>query len=376
MSYNSTIALDLISESQAGKATTANALFDAMSPAALFGIKSVSGLVVNFYGGNINVSGTPTAVATQQITLSNNATNYIYSTSAGVVTKTTSIPSGWPGPLAASAVALYSLVTVSSVITSGVNYLVGVGPKGDTGIQGAQGPAALDPTTSRIRIWMPVGAGSTTIQALGFSSFTDVGTPSNPAVGTGSLAASIPYRRYTSAGSAGSSTQTRSPENLFWRGNATGLGGFSVGIRFCMESATSPANQRSFFGLLPTAAIGNVEPDTLVNVVGIAAKAGDANFSIMQNDGTGTATMATLGANFPARATDNVYELLLACDANASSISYTLTNMNTGNVASSSLSSNLPVNTTFLAPMGWTNNGSTASAASFGIMQVIGITRY
>jgi hypothetical protein len=159
-------------------------------------------------------------------------------------------------------------------------------------------------------------------------------------------------------------------------GNAAGRGGFLFASRFCFESALSPANQRSFVGLYPGGTIGNVEPDTLLNMVGVGAKAGDANLSIMHNDGAGSATMATLGANFPARATDNIYELLLQSAANSGVITYTLTDVATGNVATGSLSSDVPANTTFLSCAHWINNGSTASAAAMGVMQFVGETRY
>jgi hypothetical protein len=147
-------------------------------------------------------------------------------------------------------------------------------------------------------------------------------------------------------------------------------------MRFALESAYSPANFRCFFGLSPVVTPGNVEPDTLLNLIGVGSKTGEANLSILHNDGTGTATMTTLGANFPARATNSVYELTLTATANASSIDYLLLNAETGNTASGTISTDLPVNTTFLGWLAWVANGGTASAAAFGLMQVVGSTRW
>lgn len=132
---NSTTTLDLISASQSAKEVTANALFDAYSPSANFGRRSstTSGLTWGFYGATISVSGTPTQIANGTIALTASATNYLYATSAGVVTKVTSAPSGWPGPLASGAVALYQIVTGASSVTSYTDYRLSSGARGPAG---------------------------------------------------------------------------------------------------------------------------------------------------------------------------------------------------------------------------------------------------
>jgi hypothetical protein len=376
-----TITLESISESASGKAATVNTLLDAMSAAALFGIKSISGLVVNFYGGNMNVAGVPTAVATQQITLTASATNYIYATSSGTVTKVTSPPSGWPGPLAAGAIALLSFVTGTATITSATNYLTGTAAKGDTGATGATGPAGTDLAGSRKRLWAPVGNTSSVIALMGFSTATLTGaTLSSRTASSSSFRESIPYAGYQSAASAGSSAQVHHPQTFCYLGNAAGRGGFTVSMRFCMENSVnaSPANMRSFFGLFVPGSIGNVEPDTLTNIIGVGSLAGDANFRVFNNDGSGTATKTafTTPGNFPVQGTDNVYELVITSVANSGTVSLTLTDMATGNTQSFPISTDLPSNTTFLSWVAWVNNGSTASIASMGMMQVVGETRY
>lgn len=167
MSYYAAVDLDLLDEAQALKATTANNFFKAASASALWGVRlgSLSGLQFPLYGGNMNIAGVPTAITSQTVTLTANAINYIYATSAGVVTKTTSIPSGWPGPLAAGAIALYKLdVGASSVDTESADtlcYVNGMGQQGDAGVTGADGPAGTDLAATRKRLWMTVGGGST-----------------------------------------------------------------------------------------------------------------------------------------------------------------------------------------------------------------------
>lgn len=381
MPYDSTVALDTIQQSQSGHDIAANNIFKALSPAALFGIRqsTSSGLTLVLYGGVFDVSGTPTVLADQTVTLTPSAINYIYVTSAGVVTKTTSIPSGWPGPLAAGARALYQLTVGASTITGGSNYRVGLGVAGAIGTTGPQGNPGTDLANTRKRWWQGVGGGSTTVSIEGFASFTLTGAAATArTLASTSLREAIPYVGYPSSATAGNSAQVHHPNNWCYLGNAAGRGGFNFATRFCFEHSLnpSPANQRSFFGLFTVATIGNVEPDTLLNIIGIGAKAGDANLSFIHNDGSGTATMATLGANFPARATDNVYELLLQSIANSGIVSYTLTDAATGNIATGTASSDLPSNTTFLSNVAWINNGTTAAIASFGLIQVIGETRY
>lgn len=116
---NSTSQLDLISSSQASKEVTANALFDAAFNSMLFGRRSskTAGLTWGYYGGNKNVSGTPTFVANGTVTLTAGVTNYVRELN-GVVSVVTSAPSGWPGPLAGGYNALYEIITGSSTVTS------------------------------------------------------------------------------------------------------------------------------------------------------------------------------------------------------------------------------------------------------------------
>lgn len=378
------VDLDLISESQALKADTANNLFDAMSSAALFGVKSLDGLSLVLYGGVMIVLGVPTSVATQTITLSNNATNYIYSTFEGEFVKVTSAPSGWPGPIvdtespAREAIALYRIVTDDGFATDDFDvYVPSMGMPGIQGDQGIQGDPGVHLAAQRIRWATWTGSSATNVSLLGFTALTNSGaTATARTLASSSLRASIPYTAYVTAAGANSSGYIGADRVHCFRGNAAGRGGFTTVIRFCLESTSSPATFRCFFGMFTTAVIGNVEPDTLVNVVGVGSKGGDANLSIFHNDGTGTATIVALGSNFPARSTDNVYEFTITCEPNASTMEYSLLDVATGNIATGTLSTNLPDDTAFLCWTTYCANVGTASAAAYGLMQVVSTSRY
>lgn len=112
---SSTTLLDLISQSQASKEVTANALFDAGSPAMLFGRRAslCSGLNWFYYGGTMLVDGVLTAISNNAaaLALSASTTNYVEATRAGVVSKNTTAFT--PG-----SIPLYTIVTGASTVTS------------------------------------------------------------------------------------------------------------------------------------------------------------------------------------------------------------------------------------------------------------------
>jgi hypothetical protein len=115
-----------------------NAALDAMSPAALFGRRALTtaALTWGYVGGKYRKSdGTVITIANGTVSLTASATNYILETD-GVVSKVTAAPSGWPGPLANSAKALYAVVCDGSGVTSYTDYRttgIGSGASGGSG---------------------------------------------------------------------------------------------------------------------------------------------------------------------------------------------------------------------------------------------------
>jgi hypothetical protein len=151
---------------------------------------------------------------------------------------------------------------------------------------------------------------------------------------------------------------------LFARGSNPGNGGFLVITEFGISDAAPVADARNFIGLSQNS-IGNVNPSTLLNIVGVGSDNGETTLSIMHNDGTGAATKIALGANFPCN-TQNVdwYRFELWALPNAATINYRVTRRNTGNAAEGILSTDLPINTAYLFPILRRNNGATALAVS------------
>ena len=114
---NSTATFDPIVQSQASKEVTANAFFDAASPATSFGRRqsTTSGLTWGYYGATITVDGALTQIANSTVALTASTTNYVETTRAGVVSKNTT-------GFTAGSVPLYSVVTGASTVTSYTDY--------------------------------------------------------------------------------------------------------------------------------------------------------------------------------------------------------------------------------------------------------------
>lgn len=116
---NSTITYDPIIQGQASKEVTANAYFDAASPATLYARRASTcgGLTWGYYGGNVTVAaGTLAQIANGTIILTAASTNYVVALkSTGAVSASTST-TNWNDT--ASYWRLYSITTGAATVTS------------------------------------------------------------------------------------------------------------------------------------------------------------------------------------------------------------------------------------------------------------------
>jgi hypothetical protein len=241
------------------------------------------------------------------------------------------------------------------------------------------GPAGLDTALqpyiarNRVGMWNPVPGGAATPVAFGLLSPSFVGTATTRNPATTNLTTSLRRLGIVSAAGAASVAAARAATSFLWRGNGANLGGFTVVYRFNISDASLVGTANMFVGIAASAAAPtDVAPSTLANIIGIGCDNGD---TVMQVYAAGAAAQAraSLGANFPVNTTNaDVYELALFAPPNGSDIKYQVTRLNTGDVASGTISAGaaLPSNTTLLTLQMWRSNGGTAAAVAIDMVQV------
>jgi len=215
---------------------------------------------------------------------------------------------------------------------------------------------------NRIANWSP--SVTTTITTEGLP-ITNVGTVSHPTLAATNLAASMRRWRLTSAAVVDSVADQRSAGWACWRGNATGLGGWTYVTRISLT--TLQTTGMGFFGLYgSTAALAvALTLATVVNCIGIGFQRGThANWQMVANDGTGAPTLTDMGAPF-AVATGGVLTLFIAAPPNGSSVWLRAVNEVTGAVFEQEITTDLPAITQFLSPRLYLNTGATAAAVAY-----------
>ena len=215
---------------------------------------------------------------------------------------------------------------------------------------------------NRIANWSP--SVTTTITSEGLP-ITSVGTVSTPTLAATNLAASMRRWRLTSAAVVDSVAEQRSAGWACWRGNAAGLGGWTFVTRISLT--TLQATGMGFFGLYgSTAALAtNLTLATAINCIGIGFQRGThTRWQLVANDGTGAPTLTDMGASF-AIATGGVLTLYIAAPPNSSSVWVRVVDELSGAVFEQEITADLPVNTQFLSPRLFMNNGATAAAISY-----------
>lgn len=238
------------------------------------------------------------------------------------------------------------------------------------------GPSGLDsfvqPALFGNGVMMVTPNTTTTFNVIGTVQPTNVGTLSHPTLNANSFRESTRRAQLLSAATGGSASETRIAYASVWRGNGAGLGGFYFRARIGLGPIVS--TQRLAVGLW--AATGatptTIDPSTIVNGIWFGNDAGDSNYQIMYNNASGTATKIDLGASFVKNVLNAMYDVTFFAAPNSNSIGYSITRNNDGATVSGVITSDikLPVQTAFLAPHLYLNNGGTASAVTLDIMKL------
>ena len=176
---------------------------------------------------------------------------------------------------------------------------------------------------------------------------------------------------YISATTGNASSGLRHSQLQYGIGNAAGLGGFHFVARFGISDLALATGARLFVGLTSsTAILGNAEPSSFANIIGVGLDAADTTLQIMHNDGAGTATKINLGASFPESTNTDFYELALYCAPNGTTVFYEVVNLTTGVETSGSITTNLPLNTQLLTWQIWRHNVATGIAVGIDVSSV------
>lgn len=223
---------------------------------------------------------------------------------------------------------------------------------------------------NKIGMWMTAGNSTTATTAIGMTTPSNQGTVTARNVASTNLFTSMRRGGVVSATTSGNFTGWRAAAFQHMRGDAAGKGGFRFVCRWGCSDAATVTGAQTFVGLA-AASVGAVAPSSSINIIGVGTDATDSTLVVMHNDGSGTATRISLGANFPDHTLSvDMYELVLFCAPNTSTVGYQVTRLNTGDVATGTITTDLPSSTTLLGPQVMRNNGATALAVGIDMVSL------
>lgn len=279
------------------------------------------------------------------------------------------------------------LVVNPAPVTPGADNVKLFGKKlGNTRVMpAAVGPSGLDyalmPAIWRQKIgfWNPPGNATTVPGVFGTTAWTAVGTATARTVATTNLLTRMRRLGYVSAATAGSLASIRTAAAQYTTGNGAGLGGFFASFRFAITDAAAVAGVRSFVGMAAsTAAPTNVEPNTLVNSIGIAQLSTDTTQLYLVYGGSAAQAAIPLGTNFPpmagvGAANGIAYDLTIWCPPSANGVvNWALERIGTsfstgGTITPATVGVQTPASTTLMNPVVWRCNNATALAVAFDL---------
>ena len=245
------------------------------------------------------------------------------------------------------------------------------------------GPSGLDTALqpnfggNKISLWMPPGNATTVPGVFGMGTMTATGTATTRTVATTNLLTRMTRLGYVSLATAAALSGIREGQNKYTTGAGGGLGGFYYRVRFGVSDAATVAGARMFVGLSASSgAPTNVEPNTLVNSVGICQLSTSTNLQFYCAGASAT-TAIDLGVNFPAiTLSADAYELTMFSSPASGNISYRVLRLNTGNVATGTISTGLPTSATLMGHQIWRTNNVTLLAVGIDVCGIYMETDY
>lgn len=237
------------------------------------------------------------------------------------------------------------------------------------------GPTGLDTSLqpnlggNKIGLWLPPGNANSVPGIFGIGTFTAVGTATARTAASTNFATRMLRLGYVSAATAGALTSIRESQNKYTVGAGDGFGGFYYRLRFIPSNAATVAGDRFFAGLSnSTAAATNVEPNTLLNSIGICKLSTSNNLHVYSAAGTAT-TAVDLGVDYPGNTLSaDAYEFCMFSNSTGS-VQWEVFKLGTALKTSGTFATQ-PSNTTFLGHQIWKTNNATALAVGFDICSI------
>jgi hypothetical protein len=162
-------------------------------------------------------------------------------------------------------------------------------------------------------------------------------------------------RYYASIVATGRQTDIRGIDLQWYRSS-----GFRFVTTFRVADTAISSNPQQFYGLagyttqLPYGTVSLIQLSTLVNLIGVGSEAIDTNLQVFHNDGSGTCTKIDLGVGFPAnRPTGDLmttmYSIEIYNGSLETDVKYRVKNLETGEIAQGTITTDLPATTQGLA---------------------------
>jgi hypothetical protein len=210
---------------------------------------------------------------------------------------------------------------------------------------------------------------ATTLQGRGIT-LTATGTATAYAVANTNRITAIPAVEALVTTAANNAVAGFRINALPFRLGRIGGGGWFY-MRALVRNATggATATTRGFFGLRgATAAPTDVNPSTLTNIVGLGWDFGDANLSIIHNDGVGTASKIPLGANFPRPTADRsqAWDFTILSDG-LGNVYWAVMALANSARARGAINTDLPAPNTLLTFFSYISVGGTSSVIGIGL---------
>lgn len=234
------------------------------------------------------------------------------------------------------------------------------------------GPSGLDSTLqphlarNGWSMWTPA-FNATAISAIGNAALTATGTATAAAYAVTSLhtrSRRVDYLVTTAATTAVAGYRLSTATFRM-------LEGFHHVARVCPATGATVGTRRFFCGMAnATAAPTDVQPSSLLNILGVGYDAADTNWQVFTNDGAGTATKIDTGITRPSSDRQSIYSVSIFVPPGGTSATIQLIDEGTGQTFETTATTDIPSTTTTMAPRAYASVGGTSSVVGLSLFSL------